>query len=316
MNILLFIPAFHMVRSVFWFASLSKNSIRKVKSLVWCRIFCIFLRRVILENPKAGAYHIGHRGDAMQHSLETYFFTNLAIDTALLTTIARANDCARFRRILLCGFLSASYAVLIECVSNRLSHPLIQILLLVILSILLCGDSELQRWGIISIQLFGGAMILGGMGTTFFEGERFLPAVIGAGFLLISGMLNIRKRRLLSWEVMVILTLHGRTVHFRALIDTGNRLHEPISGLPVLVAESSLLQDFLHSLQIPFRHVSFGGLGGNGVVRCFRPDTVLIRRGDRLVRAPDVWVAVYPGKFPGTSRALAPPAFAVIPGKS
>ena len=252
----------------------------------------------------------------MQHSLEAYFLINLVVDTALLATIARANECGRLRRILLCGILSASYAVLTECVSGRLRHPLIQFLLLVILSILLCGDADLYRWGSLSVQLFGGAMMLGSMGSFLSAHRPLMPIMLGTGIFFLGVMLNLHNRRMISWEVTVILSLCGRTVHFRALIDTGNRLHEPISGLPVLIAESSLLQDFLCALHIPFRSVAFGGVGGSGVVRCFRPDAVLIRRGDRLVRAPDVWVAVYPGKFPGASRALAPPAFAIIPGKS
>ena len=43
---------------------------------------------------------------------------------------------------------------------------------------------------------------------------------------------------------------------------------------------------------------------------------VLIRRGDRYLRAPDVWIAAYPGRIPGSTHALAPPSFAVIPGKA
>ena len=135
----------------------------------------------------------------MQHSMEAYFFTNLAVDTALLATIARANECARLRRILLCGFLSASYAVLVECVSGRLRHPMIQCLLLVILSILLCGSSEVHRWSSISIQLFGGTMMLGGMGAFFPASYSFQPVMLGAGLFFLGIMLNLRSRRLYSW---------------------------------------------------------------------------------------------------------------------
>ena len=60
---------------------------------------------------------------------------------------------------------------------------------------------------------------------------------------------------------------------------------------------------------------SFGGLGGCGTVRCFHPDHVWICRGGQLIPAPEIWVAVYPGRIPGMQRALAPPSFAIIPGK-
>lgn len=252
----------------------------------------------------------------MQHSLEAYFLTNLAVDTALMATVARANECTRLRRILLCGFLAASYAVLTRTVSERLTHPLIQLLLLAILAMLLCGDSDLRSWGVIALQMFGGTMMLGGIGSVLSENRALLPAALGAGLLLLGAMMSLHRRRLMTWEVTVLLSLRGRTINFRALIDTGNRLHEPISGLPVLIAEADLLHDFLQSLPVPFRSVAFGGLGGNGSVRCFHPDMILIRHGEQFVRAPDVWVALYPGQFPGASRALAPPSFAVIHGNA
>lgn len=256
----------------------------------------------------------------MQNSMEVYFLINLAVDTALLAVVARANECFRLRRILLCGLLAASYAVLVRSLSARLAHPAVQILLLLILGMLLCGDPGALRWGSVSFQLFCGAMMLGGFGALFPGSGRGLTAAIGAGLLLIHLLLRVRRQRFISWEVTVLIALRGRTVHFRALIDTGNRLREPISGLPVLIAESSLLDglfsDGVRADQLSCRRVAFGALNGSGTVRCFHPDTVLIRRGDRLLRAPEVWVAIYPGKIPGVSRALAPPSFAIIPGTS
>lgn len=256
----------------------------------------------------------------MQHSMEAYFLINFAVDAALIAVVARANECMQLRRILLCGLLSAFYAVLVESVSARLSHPAIQLLLLLILGMVLCGDPDVLRWSSISFQLFCGTMMLGGFSSLFAGSSRSLPAALGAGMLLIHLFMKARSRKLISWEVTVLIAFHGKTVNFRALIDTGNRLREPISGLPVLIAESSLLQGLFSNgastEQPPCRRVAFGALNGSGTVNCFRPDMVLIRRGDHLVRAPEVWVAIYPGKIPGASRALAPPSFAVIPGKT
>ena len=120
-----------------------------------------------------------------------------------------------------------------------------------------------------------------------------------------------------SWEVRVSLCFQGKSIRFPALIDTGNRLREPMSGLPVLIAEASLLDGLLGGELAPglTRQVAFGGLGGCGTVRCFHPDHVWICRGGQLIPAPEIWVAVYPGRIPGMQRALAPPSFAIIPGK-
>lgn len=252
----------------------------------------------------------------MAHSLEAYFLVNFAVDAALSGVIARANECFRLSRILFCGFLGACYAILIESVSARLANPLIQMVLLIILSIILCGDPSMARWRPIALQLFGGAMILGGIGSLHCVSGRTLPLLLGAGLILTGILFSQRSRLMRAWEVSVLVSLRGKSSSFTALIDTGNRLHEPLSGLPVLVAESGLLRDLLSSDRIAYRSVAFGALNGKGSLKCFRPDMVLIRRGDRFVRAPDVWIGVYPGTIPGVSRALAPPSFAVIPGKT
>ena len=255
----------------------------------------------------------------MQHSLEAYFLVNFAVDTALLTVVARANECMRLRRIVLSGFLAALYAVLTETVSVRLAHPAVQLLLLAVLSILLPGEADMHRCCAIALQLLGGMMILGGTGMLIPEPAHFPVAAIGAALLLTGAIFFVRFRKIYTWDVTVTLALKGRSVSFRALIDTGNRLHEPVSGLPVLIAESRLLERLFMQTQpeaLPCRHVRFGALGGSGTIRCFRPDAVLIRRGDCFVHAPDVWVAIYPGHIPGPARALAPPSFAVIHGNS
>lgn len=249
----------------------------------------------------------------MHHSLEAYFLANFAADVALLAVVARANECMRLRRVLLSGILAAFYALMTEVVSSRLEHPAIQIVLLIILSMLLIGEPDARKWSSIAIQLAGGAMILGGIGGIVPSSGRFTAAAFGAGLLLVMTILNVRARRIFTWDVTVLISAQGHNTSFRALIDTGNRLHEPVSGLPVLIAESRLL-DALPVNELSCRRISFGVLGGGGTMQCFRPDSVLIQRGKTVVRAPDVWVAVYPDRIPGPAGALAPPSFAIIPG--
>lgn len=293
---------------------MSKTPLESREIIVFCRSICTSDRHGFLENTRSNPYHVVHRGEAMQHSLEAYFLVNLAADTALLALIARANECMRLRRILLSGLLAASYALLTQTVSARLEHPFVQLLLLAILSMILCRDGSVWQWSSIAIQLTGGAAMLGGFGLLLPSPEKLPAITIGSGLLLVGAVLSIRNRRMHSWEVMVTIALRGHSVSFRALIDTGNRLHEPISGASVLIAEATLL-DQLPTCGVPRRRVSFGGLGGSGAMDCFHPDAVLIHRGDSFIRAPEVWIAAYPGRIPGPTRALAPPSFAVIPGR-
>lgn len=259
----------------------------------------------------------------MQHSIEAYFLMNFVLDSALIAIVARANECLNLRRTLLCGLLAAFYSLLTKAISPRLAHPAIQLILLIPIGVIACGDPQPRRWATISFQLACGSLMMGGIGfllpSAGYSGIPLLVSAFGGGLLLLCLLLSARTSRLTTWEVTVCLQLRGRSVSFRALIDTGNRLREPISGLPVLIAEENLLHNLLPSLgekTFPGRNISFGALGGSGTIRCFHPDLVLIRRGNTLIQAPDVWVAIYPGKIPGSSRALAPPSFAIIPGKT
>jgi len=250
----------------------------------------------------------------MRQSYELYFIANLLADIGLLTVTARTNGCFNIRRILLTGTLTALYALLAEAFFPALSHPIIQLVLIPPIAMLACGEADRRQWFPTALQLFCAAMLAGGVIT--FCPSISIPVVYCAALLVISALFTVRRQRLLSWDVMLQLSLNRKTISFRALIDTGNRLREPISGLPVLIVEEALLQSILSpdTAYPPCRQVSFGGLGGTGTIRCFRPDSIMIRRGNQLLSTPPVWVAVYPGRIPGSARALAPPSFAVIPG--
>ncbi len=135
-----------------------------------------------------------------------------------------------------------------------------------------------------------------------------------AGAMLLLLILRRRRNVHLRWNIELFVEKDGTSDYFPALIDTGNRLCERRSGLPVLIVESaamphlSALVDKLPKSQT--RPLSFGVLGGSGEMRCFKPDKIEISAaGIHSRQAPDCWVAVFPGRIPGTTRALAPPEF-------
>ncbi len=145
-------------------------------------------------------------------------------------------------------------------------------------------------------------------------------ALVTGAFLGTIGMLafiRVRARRMEKWEMMLRLIRGGRRVELNAMVDTGNRLQEPISGQPVVIAaeykirpvlpENFAAADAAGRLPPGFRLVGYKSLSGSGKMVCFRPDELLVSSGDGWLSAPDVWVAVYPGKLPGNVCALAPP---------
>ena len=110
----------------------------------------------------------------------------------------------------------------------------------------------------------------------------------------------LRRKRHIRYRWNIELTLEWDTLRtdVPALIDTGNRLREHRSGLPVLIVESGAMPLFSQRVQQldpdELRFLPYGALGGAGELTCFKPDRVLLRSGTGLeVEAPPCWVAVY-----------------------
>jgi len=102
----------------------------------------------------------------------------------------------------------------------------------------------------------------------------------------------------------VTLQLGARSVRLRAMRDTGNRLADPVSGQPVLIADASALTPLLGTLPPPetlgdaaalcrelsrrsglearLRLVPYAALGNPGALLvCLRPDAALIDGAER-----------------------------------
>ena len=254
----------------------------------------------------------------MRISLEAVFLTNFAIDALLLALAARWLGAGRARGILAAAILGGIYALLAACGPlsglRRLPGLLAAALAMSGLAFFPDGARAAARgFGL----LLAFALLLGGLRTLVSQMTALSPtAALALSGLGCASVLACTprpgQRRAAAGELRVeIATSHGR-VQFTALVDTGNRLREPISGRPVLIAEEALLRPLLPpgfraDIAAPgFRLVGFGGLGGSGQLACFWPSALRVRRGSGWQRAPRLWVAIYPGRLPGAARALAP----------
>ena len=79
----------------------------------------------------------------------------------------------------------------------------------------------------------------------------------------------------------------ARQVRCFALADSGNRLREPFSGAPVIVARRSLFPDTETPRVIPYQTV-----GGEGMLTAFRPHRVTVHSGKRRGTVGEVYVAL------------------------
>ena len=97
---------------------------------------------------------------------------------------------------------------------------------------------------------------------------------------------------------------------FTAIIDTGNLLKEPLSALPVLIAdEEALGKSFMARVasESIFREAAYASVGGDGRMKCLRADEMMVVISGKWVKTPDMWLGLYPGRMRGGVHALAPP---------
>ncbi len=243
-------------------------------------------------------------------SIELFLAVNFASDLALLCAVARAFGCFNVRRLLFAGTLCVAYGALAAIRPTPWASPAAQLWMLCGVSALVYGrfDAGIFR---IAALLTGAVLIAGGLESV----SLFLPPgplralpCAGTGAVLIVLMLMARHPNRDGWQISLLVRVGDKTVRFPALIDTGNRLREPLSGLPVMVAEAGLLEDALP--RSGWRALRFGAVCGSGELPCFKPNAVWAQRGRHRKRLPDVWVAVARQPLPGTARALAPCEFA------
>lgn len=135
------------------------------------------------------------------------------------------------------------------------------------------------------------------------------------GVILLLFLARRRRNIRCRWNIELYVEKNGLGKRFPALIDTGNRLREHRSNQPVLIVEAraipriaALVSDLPDEEK---RLLPFGVLGGAGELECFQPDRVeILIPGTAPQAAPPCWLAVFPGRIPGATQALAPPEFA------
>ncbi len=263
-------------------------------------------------------------------SIEAFTATNLLMNIAVLSVSARCTGHIRWRRVLLTAAIGTFYAVAayLWWEIGWLRSAAAQIVCLIIMAMTLFGHRlRSGRWRAL-ICLMGSVILAGGVMTLL---SRWLagPLLLLVGWICIgaavlAGDFLREEQQIMQCRVCVRISTRMGSVVLNALVDTGNRLTEPLSGLPVLIVGVAALRRIIDSsclypsekrLPPGFRIVHYGVLGGEGEMRCFRPTSVCIKKGKSWIEAPDVWIAIYPGELPDEINALAPPVFGQIQGK-
>ncbi|MCM1115544.1 MAG: sigma-E processing peptidase SpoIIGA [Clostridium sp.] len=119
-----------------------------------------------------------------------------------------------------------------------------------------------------------------------------IPAIVlllSALTAYIISILVIRiYNRTISKKEIYSLTIYknGQAYHLFAFLDSGNKLKEPFSNYPVIIADSSKIA-FEAERIIPYNTV-----GGEGMLKAFKPDKIIVSNGKSSFESERVYVAL------------------------
>ncbi len=246
--------------------------------------------------------------------IDSLFILNLAIDYLLLLVTGRICS-ARLRRgfIALGAAIGAGYSVLVALPFGTFlaSWPCKLAFAMFMLLAAYWGEKHIFRCAAVFLAVsaaFGGAVyavsILGGTGTGRGLYVHISPKILILSFAVCYFVLSLVFRRVSDKTERQTLSaeaeLGERHIEFTLLHDTGNGLYDPVSGLPVCIAEagaaaplfpdeclkcfelSDPLEMFmslseLDSCRGRFRLVPYSSLGNPaGLLPAFRPDSLTV----------------------------------------
>lgn len=225
---------------------------------------------------------------------------------------------------------------------------LIPVVLLMSTAMLLVAFGPLpgRRLLVVAAYFYGIGFVSAGAGTvsSFLVGSPTAPDPI-AGFVAAGGAIlliaelgwGVVQRRIWQQLYQMPVQVHfgGDNQRVMALVDTGNRLRDPLTGHPVVVIEQSVLQPLLPANLQPaveqmeagdltavsrllaserwssrFRVIPFSSIGRkHGLMVGFRPDEIRLVVDGRAVPAGDCILAVCKGPLDpdGAYKALVHP---------
>ncbi len=243
--------------------------------------------------------------------LDSLFGLNLLIDYCLVLASARVCGVVlrrwRYALAALIGALYAALMVLPGC--GWLANGAMKLALGAAMALIAFGgEAHLVRCTVVFFAVsaaFGGAvyaasMLAGvspGSGALVTVSGRVLALSFAACYAAVSLVFR-RRAKAADREVRTVtVTLAGRSVTLKALRDSGNDLHDPVSGLPAAVVERAavlpifpalhaLPDDAVQALEVlgalpectgrvvllPYRAVGVAG----ALLPAFRPDSVMI----------------------------------------
>ncbi len=256
--------------------------------------------------------------------LEPVFAVNMVMNLLVLTIAGRlSGQRARLLRYLgasALGGLYAAAALLPFCVvlDGILPKVFLSVLMALAAWPVKSWLTLLKGWGsIVGVTAVGGGGALaaevlldnlGSMaGTVRLSHNALLLAFLGAGAMIVFSASALRRRGGSGHRVAVRVWFGGKRMELDGLLDTGNLLRVPFSGVPVMLLDRKLatrLDNGGEMVVVPF------STAGDGIatVRAVPADRVEVLLRGRWRNAGDMYLAASCSAFAGGVDALLPPA--------
>lgn len=237
---------------------------------------------------------------------ELFFLDNLLMDALLLRFACAlcARPC-RLRRVLPAALLGAVYAVW-TLRFPAAGHGFCKLLCAALMAFAIPGSKSLKAYACALFSLLFAACAVGGLfyallfapgaSDTAGMGLRATPLRVGLLGACAAAFLPRlwREKRMWRRPLRLCVAYGGVVYTLPARLDTGNSLREPISGLPVIVADLEALREAAE-IPIPARTVQ-----GGTVLYALRADMITL---DGV--PSDALLALSSGRL---ETALVPPA--------
>ena len=97
---------------------------------------------------------------------------------------------------------------------------------------------------------------------------------------------KLAKDEMYSLEI----TNNNKTVKLFAFVDTGNKLREPFSNAPVIVVDSSKLNDFVGDSKI--RLIPTTTVNGDALLTAFKPEKLVVKSSGRREIIDNAYIAL------------------------
>ena len=240
----------------------------------------------------------------MRVSAEAFFLLNCAMNFAVLAAASRGMLFVRWERLLTASALGAFFAL----ASEWLSLPRWADVPAALGALAIAFPTGRRGAVGVTVRVLTAALVTGRVAAAISGrcGQALLTLFAGALAGLACALASFRAFRSFPAYVRLRVSAGGHTRDFPALLDTGNTVTEALSGLAVLIADRRALGEIGKSAAE--RYVSYGAVGSNGEIGCVRPERMEYHDGRGWVRAPDMWLGIYPGVLRGGAHALAPGA--------